>query len=431
MINLTEYELGMLDGKQGAFCRAAMRFNMRYAEAVDAKEFVEVSRATLFIGAQRYLDCYPADVDYDKIFSEFYLCVDESIPFGKTASCCKTQTCGAACDYSDYKRNHLSREFHERNKRFLAYTRDMGVSVVDSCTPYYVGWVPLMGEVFVSTESSNVVISNSVFGARGNSDGVEAAVCAAITGRTPKYGMHITENRYATSLIYLKTKPETQSDWDVLGHAAGRLLPKNEVPVIVGDFRQPDIDSLRQFSASIATTSAAEICHIAGLTPEARTLEMALGGRAPKYEIELGDADIKESLKMLCDPGSGPVDYVSVGCPHLSLHELKDIAEYIKNKKIISGVELLVWTDFGTKATADLNRYIQIIEETGAFVLTGSCPALLRREGHGHAKAMAIYGAKQASAIRNQTDVPVYYGSLRRCIDAALTGYWEAQNGDA
>lgn len=425
MMRLTDYEQRMLNGEMGAFRQKAMAFNVRYGNVLGAEEMCEVSRATLFIGAQHYLDCYDGDEDYRKIFSEFYLCSDEPVDFAQMADCCKTQTCAAACDFLECGRTHVSKQRHERNWAYSQTMRDYGVKIVDSCTPYYVGWIPLMGEHFVSTESSNVVISNSVFGARGNSDGVEAAVCAAITGRTPKWGMHVRENRYADCRVRINCDVESVFEWDVVGFTIGRLLPKHVVPVVTGDFRRPEINRMRQFCSSISVPSATELCHMVGITPEAQTLEMAVGPKKILHEIEITQADCDKSLEMICDPGEGPVDYVSIGCPHLALDELKDVAAYLRGKRVRDGVELQVWTDYAIKAMAEVNGYAQAIEDAGAYLLTGSCPVVMREESHGHARAMAMNGVKQAFSIKNQTDAPVYYGDMYRCIDAAVSGRWE------
>jgi len=425
MLKLTHYEQDMLNGKMGKFKQKAMMFIVDYAKVLGATELCEVSRATLFVGAQHYLDCYDKDSDYKDIFSEFYLSSDEKVTLGKVSSECKTQTCAACCDITEYKRTHLSKEFHDRNREYLENTKEMGVKIVESCTPYYVGWVPMMGEHFVTTESSNVVISNTIFGACGNSDGVEVAVCASITGRIPKWGMHIPENRLATCVFELDFDVSTQMEWDLLGFTLGRLLPKHEVPVIVNGVKNVEINRMRQLCASISVTSAAEICHIVGYTPEAKTLEMALGGKEPKYKIKVTKNDMKDSLNMISDNGCGPVDYVSIGCPHISLDEIFEISEYIKGKHLPKGVELQIWTDYATKQMAILNGYAKNIEDTGAALLTGSCPIVMREESHKHAKAMVMFGSKQAFGIRHQTDVPVYYGEVERCIDAAFSGKWE------
>ncbi|NLV82834.1 MAG: hypothetical protein GXZ18_07560, partial [Synergistaceae bacterium] len=65
------------------------------------------------------------------------------------------------------------------------------------------------------------------------------------------------------------------------------------------------------------------------------------------------------------------------------------------------------------------------IESSGAFVLTGSCPIVMREESHKHATGMVMNGVKQAVGIKHQTKVPVYYGDIYRCIDAAIAGKWE------
>lgn len=427
MLKLSDYDKALLAGAEGKGKKKAMEFIVSYANVLGAEELCDITRATLFIGAQHYLDCYKPDEDYRKIFSEFYLNSDEVLEIPKVAKTCHAQTCAAACDFRDCERTHLSREYQERNLSYIMATKNAGVKIVESCTPYYVGWIPMMGEHFVTTESSNVVISNSIFGAMGNSDGVENAVCSAITGRSPKWGMHIKENRYADCRINIKCKADDMFDWDVIGFTVGRLMPKHVVPVVMGDYKKPDFNSFRQFAATLSVTSAAEICHFVGLTPEAQTFEMAVGNKKILHEIDITEEEYMKSVRMIGREGSGDVDYVCIGCPHISLDEIKEIAEYIGSRKVKSGVELLIWTDYATKEMANVNGYTAVIENAGGYLLTGSCPIVMREESHRHAKSMAMFGAKQAFGIQHQTKCPVYYGDIFRCIDAAITGRWEAK----
>ncbi|MEL7563793.1 MAG: aconitase X catalytic domain-containing protein [Dehalobacterium sp.] len=429
MVKLTAYEQKMLNGEMGEFKQKALEFIVKYANVLGAEELCEVTRATLFIGAQHYLDVFETD-DYEEIFSKFYLSSDKKIKFGNFSENCVCQTCAAACDLTDYETTHLSKEFFDKDRRFLEITKKAGVNIVNSCTPYYVGWLPLMGEHFVTTESSNTLMSNSFFGAYGNSDGIEAAVCSAICGRTPLWGNHIKENRYGTVVFNIQCKSDTVYDWDIIGYTVGRYLPFSEKPIISGDFKRPNINKLRQLFSALATTSAAEICHIVGITPEAHTLEMALGGKPPIKTINITDLEYKESEKMICDPGSGEVDYVNIGCPHLALDELRDVALYMEGKKVKDHVEFLIWTDYATKAMSDVNGYTKIIEDAGAHVLTGSCPVVMKEASHKHAKAMVMNGAKQAHAIKAQTKAKVYFGDIYQCIDAAISGRWEGYYGE-
>ena len=424
MVHLTEYEKKMLQGEFGPFRQAAMKVIYDYAAVLGAEELCVVRRATLFIGAHHYLDSFAAEENYETMFSRFCLNQNTPIPFTRMAPECAVQTCAAACDLFDYEATHLGKEFVERNNHYLDATSEIGVSIVNACTPYYVGWVPLAGEHFVTNESSNTLMSNSMFGAYGNADGVETAVCAAITGRTPQWGMHIKENRYGDVLIQVETQPDDAFDWDLLGYTIGRYLPPHGKPVLQGNFIRPDVNMLRQCFSALASTSAAEICHIVGVTPEARSIADALGGKEPRCTITITKNEIEASLAMLCDDGHGPVDLVSIGCPHLSLEELRDLAWALEDQKVADGTDFWIWTDYATQHMAQRSGYIKKIEKSGAKVLNSSCPLVMRERSHRRYHAMVMSGAKQAHNIRSQTDTPVYFGNTKACIQAAIRGYW-------
>jgi predicted aconitase len=320
----------------------------------------------------------------------------------------------------------LGADFIARNRSYFDQTARVGVSIVSSCTPYYVGWVPLMGESFVTNESSNTLVSNSVFGAYGNADGIETAVCSAITGRTPKWGMHIKENRCGDVVFHLTTAPKNAYDWDLVGYTVGRKLPPHGKPILLGDFSaRPDINMLRQCFSSLASTSAAEICHIVGVTPEARSVEDALGGKPPRAEYTITQQDLDDSLAMLCDKGSGKVELVSIGCPHLSLEELRDLAWRLEGEHVAPGTDFWIWTDYATQIMAKESGYLDLIEGSGARVLNSSCPLVMREKAHACYHGMVMSGAKQAHNIRAQTSSPVYFGDTEQCVRAALTGRWE------
>lgn len=424
MLHLTDYEERMLHGEFGPFRQAAMELICDYAKVLGAEELASVRRATLFIGAHHYLDCLPANEPYEKLFSTFYLNRKEALPLERFAGECAAQTCAAACDLR--QDTNLGQDFIDRNRSYFDKTAQVGVSIVSSCTPYYVGWVPLMQEVFVTNESSNTLMSNSVFGAYGNADGIETAVCSAITGRTPKWGMLLRENRFGDVVFHVETAPKTAFDWDLVGYTVGRKLPSHGKPILCGDFStRPDINMLRQCFSSLASTSAAEICHIVGVTPEARSLDDALGGKAPRAEISITAEDIAASLALLCDEGSGRVELVSIGCPHLSLEELRELAWRLEGETVAPHCAFWIWTDYATQLMAKESGYLALIEGSGAKVLNSACPLVMREKSHERYHGMVMSGAKQAHNIRAQTKSPVYFGTTEQCVRAALRGYWE------
>ncbi len=425
MVRLTDYEKKMLNGEMGEFKQTALKNIVKYAEALGAEELCEVSKATLYFGAHPYLDVVDSD-DYNDIFSKMYLCSDKTVNIDEFSNTCYCQTCVAPCDQYVYEPLNLTKEFFNKNNKFLEITKEAGVSITGSCTPYLIGWLPLRGEHFVTTESSNVIFCNSVLGACGNSDGIEAAAWSAICGRTPKWGNHIMENRKGTHVFEIECPSKTAIDWDVIGYTVGRLLPPHAVPIIDGNFNRPNLIKLKQCFASLATTSGAEMCHIIGITPESITLDMATGGDEPVGVIKITDEEYNKSFDMLCDKGCEDVQFVTLGCPHYTLEEIRDAALYIKGKKVKKDVLFMIWTDYATKEMASVNGYTKIVEEAGGHILTSGCPLVIGHKCHEGVKGMAMDGAKQAHYIRSETDATVYYGNMYKCIDAAITGKWEA-----
>ena len=112
-----------------------------------------------------------------------------------------------------------------KNLAMLSRFVDSGVVLSGTCVPYLLGFIPLAGEHFVSCESSAVLFLNSLWGACGNGDGIEASFCAAVCGYTPLWGKHLPENRKATHVVEIQSRPESVHDWDGLGHAVGMKLP--------------------------------------------------------------------------------------------------------------------------------------------------------------------------------------------------------------
>ncbi len=424
-MRLTDTEKKMLQGKMGRLKQKAIENIIQYAKALGAEELCEVTKATLGLGAQPYLNHIESD-NYNEIFSRVYMCTEEILDIENDtfSNTCFCQTCTENVDASEYEALGLTEEFFNRNKDFLNITKEAGVSIVSTCVPYLVGWLPLKGEHFVTTESSNAMFCNSIFGACGNPDGVEAAIWSALCGRTPKWGLHIAEERHATHEFYIECSSETTKDWDVIGYTIGRMLPANGIPVITGDFKNLSTIQVKQLFASIATTSGAVMCHIVGQTPEAHSLDMAVGCKPISDSIAVTNRDYDESMQLLCAEGESQVDFVSLGCPHYSLEEIKNVSDYIKGRKIKNGTRFYVWTAYPIKEMARINGYLDEIEAAGGCIFTSSCPLMVGNSAVEGTNGIALDGAKQAHYIRSMTDSKIYYGDMKQCIDAAINGFW-------
>jgi predicted aconitase len=266
---------------------------------------------------------------------------------------------------------------------------------------------------------------NSLWAARGNGDGIEASFCAAVCGYTPLWGMHLTENRRATHVVEIQSGPESVHDWDVLGHAVGSTLPPMAVPVLTGGFARPDTIRLKAFFASLACTAGTEMCHLEGLTPEAATVEQAMGGGTSHVPIIISSADVARSLDQLGRRDRQRIDYISLGCPHYHIYEIRRIADFLEGRWIHPDTVVHIWTAGAFKYMADRCGYTQTIEKAGAHLLTGSCPST---RGYPPGVRTALYdAAKQRMSAAQETDARLFYGSLEQCLQTAISGIWEGE----
>lgn len=422
-LKLTDTEKRMLDGLEGRLKQKAMEVIVRYANVLGAEALCEVTKAHLHCGAHHYLKAVQSE-EIDRVISEIYFCSSETVPLDKVGCDCVSDV-GAMCP-DKWALMGVERKEFEKEQEYLQRYLSAGVKLYSTCVPYLLGFIPLMGEHFVTSESHVVLVANSLWGACGNSDGLEAGFCAAVCGRTPLWGNHIMSNRKGTHLIHIDGKCATGpvSDWDLLGYTIGRKLPPHSIPILAGKFSRPDIDKLKAFFASMATTGGPEMCHIIGITPEAVTLEQALGGKNPVDEVVITTGDVAASRDFF--DADGRVDYISLGCPHYSLEEIRQVAACLEGKRISPNVHLHLWTAYAFKAVADRCGYAKTIERAGGEIMTSACPS-----GHetlpSGVQSIACDSTKMAHDFKSRRIGQVFHGSMLDCLNAALSGKWEGR----
>jgi cis-L-3-hydroxyproline dehydratase len=423
-MQLSEYEKRMLDGGEGRLKQIAMDNIVRYANVLGAKELCEVTKATVFCGSHNYLSVCKSD-DIHEVFSKMNLAVDETVIFDQTHENCYVQSCVAPCDQYEFQPFGQSEAFFNKNNAFLEQAKKAGVNIAGTCSPYLTGWLPIKGEHFVTTESGVTVTANSLWGAMGNSDGIEAAFWSSICGRTPKWGNHIDENRAGTHLIEVTVPVDSLLEWNLLGKAVGSKMPSGGIPVIKGDFSNVDFNKLRSFFTMLAISSNCEMCHIVGITPEANTIEDAFKrNKQPEAQI-IDKSCLEVAYESVCDRGESDVDFVSLGCPHFDINQIKQVATYLKGKKIHPNVHFMLWTVYPIKCMADENGYTKIVEDAGGFIYTSTCPGSIGDVFLKKYKSFVFDSLKKSGSIKSETDGNVYFGDIYRCIDSAIKGKWE------
>jgi len=354
MLELTSNQKEMLAGQQGRSTQKAMEILATLGTIYGARRMVPVTSVQI------------AGVSYDNLGEAGLEFLSEMAGGGGKARVLATLN-PAGMDIENWPALGISAEFAAQQERVIAAFARMGVITTCSCTPYLTGNAPHYGEHIAWSESSAVCYANSVLGARSNREGGPSALAAALTGFTPAYGLHLDENRQPTITVHVETKPDQTAAFGALGKLIGERLQaagKPCLPYITG-ISTATLEALKSFSASLATYGGAAMFHMQGISPEAGLY------LPPAESITVRQADIEAALASLSDAQPAEIDFVSLGCPHLSIAEIARIAELLKGRKVKK--TFWITTARPTKQIADRMGYTQIIEESGAIIAADTC----------------------------------------------------------
>jgi predicted aconitase len=431
MQKLSDPEKAMLDGDGGLAKQKAMDLLVRYAEALGAERFVETNNVAGVPGSSstvlyNYYKNHPltrqTGASYEAIFSLYDLDSDVIVPVPNATV--YTSHLQGGMDPQLWQIQGWGKQAFDHFKEDEQQVAQRGVQVLKTCTPYLAGNVPVKGEHCAWMESSAVVFCNSVLAARTNTEGRESTSAAMLAGRVPDWGFHRDEYRYATHRIEVEVPVESVMDWGMLGYFVGEVVEEH-IPVITGSLREPSLTRHKHFGAAAASSGGVEMYHMVGITPEAATLEMALGSRQPVETIKYGLEERRRIYETLNSNGtSTDVQFVMLGCPHASIEQLSEIARLLEGKKIQT--HLWIFTSRSVKAAADGNGYTKAIEAAGAHLMTDTCSAIGRIVPQG-TKVVALDSAKQSHYLPAIMGIEAWFGTTEDCIHAAVTGKWRGE----
>jgi predicted aconitase len=176
------------------------------------------------------------------------------------------------------------------------------------------------------------------------------------------------------------------ADFGALGRAMGQKLEaagQRLIPYVRG-VAAATSDELKAFCASLATYGGAALFHLEGLTPEAAQYA------PPDLTLAITPADLAAAHRSLNDAEPGEVDFVSLGCPHLSLNEIAHLADLLSGRRVTK--EFWITTARPTKQMADRMGYTAAIEASGAKFAVDTCCVVAPIRGR--FKALATDSAK-------------------------------------
>ncbi len=300
----------------------------------------------------------------------------------------------------------------------------MGVQPTYTCAPYLLDPAPVFGQQIAWAESNAVVFANSVLGARTMKYPDYLDILVAITGRAPNADCHVDSKRRATLRIDVP-RPQKIDDayWPALGYHVGKIAT-NDIPVIVGLEGLPaSHDDLKAFGAAFATTSAAAMFHIVGITPEARTVDEATGGEhIPRLQVSVDE--LKATWEELNSATSADVDLVSLGNPHFSLTECARLAALCSERTIAEDVTMIVTCGRDVFEKAKAAGYVDVVKAFGGTFMNDTCWCLIGEPVVApEVRNIITNSGKYAHYGPAAVSRGFHFGSLERCVDAACDGY--------
>lgn len=394
---LTPEEMGLLSGSQGRASQKAMQILVALGEIYGAKRMIPVTSAQI------------AGVSYDNL-GEAGLQFLAELAEGGGRVRVPTTLNPAGMDIENWRALGIPPDFAEGQEQVLnAYAR-MGVTLTCTCTPYLTGNLPKYGDHLAWSESSAVCYANSVIGARTNREGGPSALAAALTGRTPEYGIHLPENRLPDLTFQVEARLVDSSDFGALGKVIGeQIAATKSIPYIQG-VESATLEELKSFCASLATYGGSAQFHVQGITPDAGT------SIPPGEQLTISQSDLEKAYASLTDAAGDEVDFISLGCPHLSLGEIEHISHLLEGKQVKR--EFWVTTARATKLLADRLGYTQIIEAAGAKFAADTCCVVAPIKGR--FTAMATDSAKACYYAAAKNKLKTIFLPIEKVVQQAL-----------
>ncbi len=324
---LTKEQEAILNGEKGETLAKVMKTMVMYGDAFEAEKLVPITSkynhlvtsfglkvmSPVYDLMQQLLD---AGVMSGQKFSVDPRPLDKNVPASFLQN------------FVFKKFMYTKQDFYEKQLKELGLIDDNAFT----CTCYMdeVGNKPEKGEILSWAESSAVVYANSVLGARCNRNSGIIDIMGSIVGYVPYFGLLTDEGRKATWVVKVQTtkKPEAQ----LLGSAIGMKVME-DVPYVVGldkwigtELNDAACAYLKDFGAATASNGAVGLYHIENLTPEAvESGEKLIAEGAKEYIIDDAELErVQKNYPVIWKKEDAKPKLCFVGCPHLSLEQLKD-----------------------------------------------------------------------------------------------------------
>ena len=332
-MKLTEEQKAILDGKKGETQAKVMETLVRYGELFGADEMVPITSKYNHLVTSFGL----------KALGAVYSLLDQLIDSGavsKQKFSADPRPLDKNVPANPLEKFVFNNFMYTKQEEYEKQLEKLGLMNKNAftCTAYMpeVGNIPNKGDILSWSESSAVVYANSVLGARCNRNSGIIDIMGSIAGFVPSFGLLKDEGRKATWVVRIETskKPEAQ----LLGSAIGMKVVE-DVPYIIGldKYLNGKLDEdakayLKDFGAATASNGAVGLYHVENITPEAVEQGRALIAEGAR-EYVIDDAELQrvyDSYPVIWKNKEAKPKLCFIGCPHLSMAQLKGWSHEIK-----------------------------------------------------------------------------------------------------
>ena len=383
MMKLTEEQQAILDGAQGETLAKVMKTLVMFGEAFGAEKMVPVTSEYNHLVTSFGL----------KLLGPVYELMDQLLEAGapsKQKFSVDPRPLDPNVPANFLQKVIFNHFMYSKQDFYEDQLQKLGLMDKDAftCTCYMdeVGNKPKKGEVLSWAESSAVVYANSVLGARCNRNSGIMDIMGSVVGYVPYFGLLTDEGRKASWIVEIKTekKPEAQ----LLGSAIGMKVME-DVPYVKGldKWLGTELDDaactyLKDFGAATASNGAVGLYHIENLTPEAKESgETLIKEDAKVYVIDDAELErVKNNYPVIWKDKDATPKLCFMGCPHMSLQQLKDWTERVEAGLKESGNSKVVIPTVFTASPAVLAEfektdYAKRLKATGV-ITSYICPLM-------------------------------------------------------
>jgi len=389
---LTRKQERILDGEEGEAKALAMKLLVAIGDAYKARRMIKVQSAQ--ISGVSYKTIGEPGLDFLREFSS-----------SGVLATVKTMLNPAGMDLVRWRELGVPEEFAQKQLEVMRCFDRLKIRPTCTCIPYQTAGKGFRGEHVAWAESSAVVFANSVLGAYTNREGGPTALASSVLGLSPLYGMHLDEQRTPTVHVRVKCKLNSDLDYSLLGYWIGKSLGSH-LPRIDSVREASSHDRFKALGASMAASGSVSMF----------SMRKKADGKRECETVDVGREELLQVNRKLSSESE--FGHVCLGCPHLSLAELKLVANFVSARK--TARRLWCFTSRHLRDIAERLGYVGSIEQAGGRVVCDTCMVVSPIEEMG-VGGVVTNSCKAAHYLRSLNRIQSRLMSLEECVRYALS----------